>query len=280
MLNTCQTKFIHDLAYIPEQLPRYLLPFSEREPRFHQGLLYYQAGSQLNIIAYPLPLEIKGPVLKDHIQDLVHKLRPRDLKVFSPIQLQVSSFKQARWEQDYYYCLDLNRVATGAKLRNMLKRASREAYTSVSRDFTREHLQIVTNFIRYKGFQKDKALFFHRLPEYLAHSETALILEARLRENNEIVAFDILETGARMYAFYLFNITDAKTKDIPGINDLLVQEMVHLAQDNGKRFINMGLGINPGIVSFKAKWGAFPFVPYHFQEFRPGFSWRRLLNLK
>ena len=36
--------------------------------------------------------------------------------------------------------------------------------------------------------------------------------------------------------------------------------MVNIAQSSGKSAINLGLGINPGIRRFKAKWGGVPFL--------------------
>ena len=42
----------------------------------------------------------------------------------------------------------------------------------------------------------------------------------------------------------------------------LFLEMVRLAEREGKKAINLGLGINSGIRRFKQKWGGFPFLPY------------------
>jgi hypothetical protein len=39
--------------------------------------------------------------------------------------------------------------------------------------------------------------------------------------------------------------------------------MVNLAQFQGKKAINLGLGIHPGIRHFKEKWGGVPFLAYH-----------------
>jgi len=38
--------------------------------------------------------------------------------------------------------------------------------------------------------------------------------------------------------------------------------MVRLAESEGKKAMNLGLGINGGVQRFKEKWGAVPFVPY------------------
>jgi hypothetical protein len=50
---------------------------------------------------------------------------------------------------------------------------------------------------------------------------------------------------------------------VPGASDLLFNEMVKLAQSEGKQAINLGLGIHPGIRRFKEKWGGQPFLAHN-----------------
>jgi hypothetical protein len=38
--------------------------------------------------------------------------------------------------------------------------------------------------------------------------------------------------------------------------------MVHLAQAEGKKALNLGLGIHPGVSRFKEKWGGTPFLAH------------------
>ena len=38
--------------------------------------------------------------------------------------------------------------------------------------------------------------------------------------------------------------------------------MVNIAQSNGKKAINLGLAVNPGIRRFKEKWGGVLFMPH------------------
>ncbi len=279
MLNSCHKKLVYNLACIPEHLPVYLCPFSESEAYLHRGLLYYVLQESISLIACPLSLEVQGQDLYTHTNELLQHLNPVEINIISPVPLEIESFKCTRTERDLYYCLDLDNISGGPKLRNMLKRASREVHTCVVRDFTREHLQLLTSFIHLKGMDREKIHFFHRIPEYLNHSETALVIEARKKNDDMLVAYDILETGSRMFAFYLFNITGEQSRSIPGVNDLLLQEAINHAGNLGKKHINMGLGINPGIVAFKAKWGAYPFMPYYFQHFRPAFGWKRFFGL-
>ena len=106
--------------------------------------------------------------------------------------------------------------------------------------------------------QRQKYLFKH-ISQYLKASDSAVLLEARM--GNELVAFNIVDLGAADYAFYLFSFRSSKI-NVPGASDLLFHEMVNLAQAEGKKAINLGLGVNAGIRRFKEKWGGVPFLPY------------------
>jgi hypothetical protein len=70
-----------------------------------------------------------------------------------------------------------------------------------------------------------------------------------------------VDLGAADYAFYLFNFRSGKI-NVPGASDLLFHEMVNLAQTEGKKALNLGLGINAGVRRFKEKWGGTPFLNY------------------
>jgi hypothetical protein len=62
----------------------------------------------------------------------------------------------------------------------------------------------------------------------------------------------------------MFNFRCRK-RNVPGASDLLLHEIIEQARGQGKRFLNMGLGINDGVSFFKKKWGAEPFLPYRYR---------------
>jgi hypothetical protein len=43
--------------------------------------------------------------------------------------------------------------------------------------------------------------------------------------------------------------------------------VIRTAQEQGKRFLNLGLGINAGVRHFKEKWGGTPFLNYEYCRF-------------
>ena len=100
------------------------------------------------------------------------------------------------------------------------------------------------------------------MSEYMASTTTALLLSARNHEGR-LIAFDVADYGSKDYAFYMFNFA-SREHYIPGASDLLLNELVTIAQQKGKRFINLGLAINAGITFFKQKWGGVSFLNHEF----------------
>ena len=101
---------------------------------------------------------------------------------------------------------------------------------------------------------------FERIGDYLSSSVTTWVFDAR-NKRNELVAFDVAEFKPRSYSFYMFNFS-SDTRYVPGVSDLLLSEVIQQAKTEGKKYINLGLGINPGVTFFKEKWGGVAFLPY------------------
>jgi hypothetical protein len=109
-------------------------------------------------------------------------------------------------------------------------------------------------------------LIFERIGDYLSSSTTTWVFNAR-NKRNELVAFDVAEFKPRSYSFYMFNFS-SDTLYVPGVSDLLLYEVIHQAKKEGKKYINLGLGINSGVTFFKEKWGGMAFLPYAFCLYR------------
>jgi hypothetical protein len=140
----------------------------------------------------------------------------------------------------------------------MIRRAEREVLVSDG-SFGMEHERIVQSFLERKKCSSRHEEIFRRIPRYLARSPTARLLEAR--REGLLTAFSILDLGSRNYGFYLFNFRSSEIA-VPGVSDLLLREMARVAWSEGKKSLNLGLGINPGVRRFKEKWGAVPFLAY------------------
>jgi hypothetical protein len=158
----------------------------------------------------------------------------------------------------------------------MLTRARREVAVSIG-EFGREHKILVKAFIRSHRLDDASRFIFQRLHEYVK-CEKSLVFEART-PRGKLVAFDIADFTARNYAFYMFSFRSEKHA-VPGASDLLLAHIIERAGSEGKRYLNLGLGIDEGIAFFKKKWGGEPFLEYISctQGTKPSESWSEMLD--
>jgi hypothetical protein len=142
----------------------------------------------------------------------------------------------------------------------MLSRAGRELSVEKSRDFGKEHKKLIEAFLKTHPVDEATRFIFERTGGYLSASNTAWVFDAR-NDKGELVAFDVAEFKPKNYAIYMFNFS-SEALYVPGASDLLLFEVIKQAKTERKKYINLGLGINPGVTFFKKKWGGVAFLPY------------------
>jgi hypothetical protein len=246
-------------AYIPEHLPDYVEAVSLAESHIHKGYVCFSRGEILIFIGYPLeavPSERMDEDFHLALESACERFQPTTINVIAPGFLPDFIVKAP--EDDQYFRVHLPLSATGPDEAYMVRRASRELIVREAR-FRKEHETLIEDFIAERDLNAAHQEVFRSIAGYLDRSRTAKLLEAR--RDNDLVAFSILELGSADYGFYLFNFRSTSIH-VPGASDLLLYEMARLSVEQGKRYLNLGLGVNPGIRRFKEKWGAIPFLPY------------------
>ena len=121
---------------------------------------------------------------------------------------------------------------------------------------------MVEEFVKTHLAAEATRFIFKRIGEYLSSCPTAWLFDA-VNGKEDLVGFDVAEFKPRTYAHYMFNFS-SETDYIPGASDLLLSEIIEQAKAEGKKYINLGLGINAGVTFFKKKWGGESYLPYHF----------------
>jgi hypothetical protein len=256
MITPEEEDYIQTHAYIPEHILGYGRAMSGGEPFLLDGYLVYLRKNELILIGYPL----NKPFQKEDLSQILERTRekwiPRRIAVIAP---HLPGGIDSR-ESDVFYRLDLATLRPSAKVRNMVQRASQEVVVEKDRDLKREHRKLMTEFLRSISLDNSTRFLYDRIPDYLRSVSTSRLFSARDRRGH-LRAFDIAEFGAAGYAFYLFNIRSRKNA-VPGISDLLLHEMIQEAKEQNKVYLNLGLGIHPGVAFFKKKWGGYPFLEY------------------
>ncbi|CAB1084382.1 hypothetical protein D1AOALGA4SA_11907 [Olavius algarvensis Delta 1 endosymbiont] len=255
MLSDQERQWVYRHAYLPEHLPDYVAAVSGAEPFLHLNYLYFWGKKHLIFNGYPLvpdsdpPAPIYNYVCEHH--------QPLTAAVIAP-RIWLPKEQWEHQEDDRYYRLDLPLAAMDAPVAYMLRRARRELNVMHGR-FGKEHKKIIKAFLARHRFSRRQKYIFKHIVQYLKDSDSAVLLEAR--KEKDLASFSIVDMGSLNNAFYLFSFRSGKL-NVPGASDLLFQTMVDQAQAQGKRAINLGLGVNAGIRRFKEKWGGVPFLDY------------------
>jgi hypothetical protein len=266
MITAAQEDYIEQYAYVPEHIPRYVTPISQTEPHLFGDYLVYAKKGHFILVGYPLKEAFEGKRLERALEEAVQSLKPVSVSLIAP-SIPSSLLQGASPFTDQYYRLDLSTLSISQKSRNMLRRAGRELSVSKNPHFAQEHRKIVEEFLKSHPADEATRFIFQRIDAYLSSSKTALLFEARSGDGG-LVAFDIAEFMPRDYAVYMFNFR-SQTRYIPGASDLLLSAVMQQAITEGKKYINLGLGINPGVSFFKEKWGGVVFLPHAFCLYHP-----------
>lgn len=266
MITASQQDDIAENAYVPEHMTHYVTAVSQAEPFLFGDFLAYIIKDHLIFIGYPIREDFDEKRMKKALDDATSRFKPREVALVAPAVFHAWS-NSRRLPSDVYYRLDLSSASTPQKVRNMITRADRELSVEKVNIFREEHMHLVGEFVSSHPLDEATRLIFKRIPEYISSGRTAWVFEARNR-NRELVALDVAEFGAKHYAFYMFNFT-SRARFVPGASDLLLAELIQHAKSEEKRYINLGLGINPGVTFFKKKWGGVSFLPYTFYAYAP-----------
>jgi hypothetical protein len=259
VITQAERRFIWEHAYVPEHVPGYVCSVSPSEPRLLNDFLLYNAHDRLVLIGYPLRGSVDGKKLQKVFNRILARFRPALVSVTAPcLPAGASNVKQG--VPDYYYRLDAEHLSPSRKLKNSLKRAGKELEVVKTKTMTPEHTNLIEQFVSTHTIDEATRFIFSRISDYVTQCESAWIFEGR-NAKGELVVFDIAEFGSREYTFYLFNFRSRDTY-VPGGSDLLLSAIAQEARSEQKKYINLGLGISPGVTFFKRKWEAVPFLSH------------------
>jgi hypothetical protein len=292
MLSRRQKEFIYRHAYLPEQLPWYLGPMGDMSAHLNRPFILYERTRALSCIGYPLGEDYHPDVFRRCLRDAMSAFEVDWVQVIVPEPPAALPGVVETGPRDDYWFLELDRLPPPPKVMNMVRRAEREVEVRLGWSMGRRHRALLGEFCRRRHLEPEMGGFLQRMPGYVNRCFTAYPLEAwrgrpdlwpgrfgregstvRLMEawrGESLLAFNVMELGAERWGFYLFSVSGDAARKIPGISDLLLHRLLLRAREEGKSFVNLGLGINEGIRAFKRKWGAEPLRPYYFALLRPG----------
>ena len=264
MLSPAEEKYILRNAKVPEHIPALMAGISQADLFLVGPFLCLAKDDWLIFVGYPLEGDFSEDSFSFALEKAMafsHPLRTWFIAPKIPASL-VPKIKSR--EDDFYYRLDLQSPQISRSLIRAAEKASQALSLSSSRLFSEEHILLTEEFLQRQELPQRVYHLYLRLKDYLAFSETSLLLSAWDR-GNRLSAYYVLELGAEKFLTYVVGC-HSKPNYVPHASDFLFYEMIQVAEKTQKEYVHLGLGVNEGISRFKKKWGGLPFLKYEFGE--------------
>lgn len=254
-------------AYVPEHIPCLMAGISGATPFLVADHLCLAGADWLIFVGYPLDGAFSVERCAAAVAQARTTVRPAVLWFIGPeIPPELAAACRDR-QTDVYYRLNLP-----AAIRPALARAVRVAAASLAvtagRAFTAEHAALTDELLARAALPPLVAALYRAVPDYLARSPSAVVLDAR-DAAGRLAAFTVVEGAARSFDAYVLGAY-SRRHYVPHASDLLFATMIERAQAAGKRWLDLGLGVNAGIRRFKEKWGGAPALAYEFCQWQRG----------
>jgi hypothetical protein len=246
-------------AVVPEQVVAYVSAVAGSRPRMVGPCIGYDSGGELVLVGYPLHDPLDESAMTEAVHQTLQIPGLRRITVIGPVRPKAAP-AESRVEEDCYYAIPVPPPRPAQKLRNMLRRASRDITLEQGRRCGEDHMGLVQRYLDERPLTPGTRRIFAQMQSYLAASPGSLVLSARLADGR-LAAFAVGEFASLHTAFFMFCFRDSRLAP-PGSADLLLSGLLDEAAHRGHRRMNLGLGINEGIRFFKGKWGPVSFLPY------------------
>ncbi len=251
------------LAQTPDQLIPYVSSVSGMKSQVLGEAVLHQFEDIGVLVAFSPKDPCDASGMNEAVEQVLQMKGLKDLTVLGP-EKPLKAPGNCQCDRDFYWGLALDKLERNAKLRNTLKRASRDIDIEIDSGktaWTEEHMSLCDSFCsRKKASLGDDSIFlFGQIGKYLEGSPQARVYSAR-DKNGKLKACAVADFSAFATAFYMFafRYPDA----VPGSSDLLLDTIINDAASLGYEKVNLGLGIDRGVEFFKKKWGAHPLFPY------------------
>ena len=260
MISPEQGKYLLRKAYVPEHLISLMAGISGGEPFLEDDFVFFAKDDWLIFVGYPLDHDFQAEVFSTALQEKLEKFSPARAWFIAPeIPPSLSPSVHSR-ETDEYFKLELKTLEIKQDLLRAAGKASSFLRVERSRRLSKEHGLLTDDFLKRENPPPRIKELFWRMPGYVSHSPTALVLSAYDPKDN-LSAYYVLELAAEKFATYVVGCF-SREHYVAHASDLLFLEMIYLTKENKKDYIHLGLGVNDGIRRFKRKWGGIPFLKY------------------
>lgn len=161
---------------------------------------------------------------------------------------------------DQFYVLGAQ-AEPPARLRAPLARAAELLRVEEGQEFTPAHRRLWAEFMGRVALKSSVRALFVGTPKALEAAGTDLRLLNAWDAQGHLAACLLMDYAPESFCSYILG-AHSRTHYTPHAADLLFAQMLVSARSRGKRYIQLGLGVNDGIRRFKHKWGGKVGRPY------------------
>jgi len=264
MLTAQEENYILAHAYIPEHVVGLITSLSAGEPFLIEDHFYCRKDEWIIFIGYPLQRRFDPDNFESVLNKIKSKFKPARISLIAPALPEglVSNCRER--DSDYYYTLDTRNPVLRSPIKRNLRKAARRLSVERAVHMGSAHQVLMHEFVQNVGPPVRVKNLLFKMPQYVRAAPHAFVLNA-WRSNDELAAFYIIDMAAKDFANYIIGCY-SKQNYVLGASDLLLMELIKSSKEFGKRYIHLGLGVNPGIRRFKEKWGAKPSRNYEMCE--------------
>jgi hypothetical protein len=168
-------------AVIPEQLLPYVRTVSAAEPRLVGDCVGFASEKKLVLVGYPLHDPRDTEAMAEAVSEALKIPGLGYLTVIGPARPPQAP-TESQVKEDCYYSLPVPHPSPGQKLRNLIRRASRELIIERGRHCGDDHLAMVQRYLDERHLATGTRHIFRHLAHYLAASPGSLVLSGRLAD--------------------------------------------------------------------------------------------------
>jgi len=264
MLTAPEEAYILDRAYVPEHCIRLMTHVSGGEPYLIDDFFICRKESWIILIGYPLEDNFSADQLDAVLSSVKKKFRPDFISLIAPEMPASLATACQESQSDAYFTLQTQKPVIRSPVKRNLRKARQHLRVESGSCMQDLHQELMQEFIARARLSERVQRLLSKLPEFVARSDTALVLNA-WDEADKLVAFYVIDLEARRFSNYIMGC-HSKKNYVLGASDLLLFELINLSRQYDKPYIHLGLGVNDGVRRFKAKWGGAPLRRYEMCE--------------
>ncbi len=238
-------------ANVPEHSIYFMQAVSGAKAFVQDDYLCFSDNSFLTIIGYPLTTTYSDSSFLNALEIALKKTMASQCFTVSPHL--PTSLQQYVQDEDNFYTLPVESEIP-KKLVNPIKKAKATLRVDLTKDFTKEHRRLFTEFMSRVALKPMVRRLFASTELIFKKNIDELYLLNAWNTENKLVACLLLDFAPIKFTSYILG-AHSKSYYSPHAHDLLFEQMIAISKEKQKEYIHLGLGVNHGITRFKEKWG-------------------------